>query len=131
MDVFEAKRLDLEYSLTWRLIFGRIHSSQRLEFFAAPGKDSVMETLQQPVANPERAMPANQRFLEPAFEPEATQAMSVAFEDVCRALNLPDAAERERAAVAVRIVELARRGERDPHRLRDRVLREAGAAGAD
>jgi hypothetical protein len=94
-----------------------------------------MDTLQ-PVANPERANPerdtlANHRFLEPAFEPEATQAMSAAFEDVCRALNLPDAAERERAAVAVRIVELARRGERDPHRLRDRVLREAGAAGAD
>jgi len=29
--------------------------------------------------------------------------------------------------MAVRIIELARRGECDPERLRDRVLREAGA----
>jgi hypothetical protein len=84
----------------------------------------------QPVANTERAMPAIEPFLEAAFEPEATQAMVAAFEDVCRAINLPDQADRERQAVAVRIVELARRGERDPHRLRDRVLREAGAPDA-
>jgi hypothetical protein len=32
-----------------------------------------------------------------------------------------------REVMAVRIIELARRGERDPERLRDRVLREAGA----
>jgi hypothetical protein len=63
-----------------------------------------------------------------AFEPDATQAMSVAFEDACRTLNLSDQAQREREAVAVRIIELARRGERDPAALRDRVLREAGAA---
>jgi hypothetical protein len=63
-----------------------------------------------------------------AFEPHVTQAMSTAFDEVCRALSLPEAAEREREAIAVRILELARRGEQDPERLRDRVLREAGAA---
>jgi len=62
----------------------------------------------------------------PVFEPEATQAMSVAFEGVCQFLNLADEANREREIVAVRIVELARQGERDPVRLHDRVLREAG-----
>jgi len=61
------------------------------------------------------------------FEPEATQAMSTAFEDACRELKLSDAAAREREAIAVRIIELARRGERDPARLCERVLREARA----
>jgi hypothetical protein len=62
------------------------------------------------------------------FEPEATQAMSAAFEAACRALNLADGAAREREAVAVRIIELARRGERDPARLSQSVLRDAGGA---
>jgi hypothetical protein len=59
------------------------------------------------------------------FEPEATRAMSIAFDETCRALKLTDGAAREREAVAVRIIELARRGEHDPARLCERVLREA------
>jgi hypothetical protein len=62
------------------------------------------------------------------FEPEVTKSMSIAFEDACRELKLSEGAAREREAIAVRIIELARRGERDPARLRERVLREAGAA---
>jgi hypothetical protein len=65
---------------------------------------------------------------EAVFEPEATQAMSAAFDSACRALNLSDDAAREREAVAVRIIELARRGERDPQRLSQSVLRDAGGA---
>jgi hypothetical protein len=65
---------------------------------------------------------------ETVFEPEATAAMSAAFEAACDALQLPDGAAREREAVAVRIIELARRGERDPVRLSQSVLRDAGAA---
>jgi hypothetical protein len=61
-----------------------------------------------------------------AFDPDALQAMSVALEEVCRELQV-NGDQRAREAVAVRIIELARRGERDPDRLRDRVLREAGA----
>ena len=61
------------------------------------------------------------------FEPEVTSAMSIAFDEACRALKLNNGAAREREAVAVRIIELARRGERDPTRLREHVLREAGA----
>lgn len=64
------------------------------------------------------------------FEPEVTHAMSVAFDEACRALNLPDTATREREAIAARVVELAQRGERDPVRLRDRVLRDAGGLGS-
>ena len=60
------------------------------------------------------------------FDPEATQAMSTAFEAVCRTLKV-NGNEREREVIASRIIELARRGERDPARIRDRVLLEAGA----
>jgi hypothetical protein len=66
-------------------------------------------------------------FLEgDAFGPDALQAMSTALEKVCRTLNI-DHDQGAREVMAVRIIELARRGERDPERLRDRVLREAGA----
>ena len=60
-----------------------------------------------------------------AFDPDALRAMSIALEAVCRTLQV-DGDQRAREVMAVRIVELARRGERDPQRLSDRVLREAG-----
>jgi hypothetical protein len=60
---------------------------------------------------------------QPVFEPEATDAMTVAFVKVCQDLKLNgDAGVRE--AIAVRIIELAQLGERDPGRIRERVLRE-------
>jgi hypothetical protein len=61
------------------------------------------------------------------FDPEALHAMSAALDQACHALKLPDTAARERETVAVRIVELARRGERDPERLCERVLYDAGS----
>jgi hypothetical protein len=64
------------------------------------------------------------------FGPEATRAMSVAFDEVCRALNLSHTANGVREVIAIRIIELARRGECDSDRLRDRVITEAGAAGS-
>jgi hypothetical protein len=61
-----------------------------------------------------------------AFDPEALRAMSTALDDVCGMLNVEhDQGARE--VMAIRIIELARRGERDPEQLRDRVLREAVA----
>jgi hypothetical protein len=60
------------------------------------------------------------------FGPEATHAMSVAFDEVCRTLNLSHTANGLREGIATRIIELARHGERDPDRLRDRVIAEAG-----
>ena len=62
------------------------------------------------------------------FEPEETRAMAAAFEAACVALQLADNAAREREAVAVRIIELARRGERDPIRLSEYVIRNADLA---
>jgi hypothetical protein len=60
-----------------------------------------------------------------AFGPDALRAMSTALEEVCRTLKIEND-QGARQVMAVRIIELARRGERDPKRLRDRVLREAG-----
>jgi hypothetical protein len=52
--------------------------------------------------------------------------MSIALEEVCRTLQL-DGDQPAREAMAVRIVELARCGERNHERLRDQVLREVSA----
>jgi hypothetical protein len=61
---------------------------------------------------------------ESAFDPVDVEAMSMAFDDVCAALMLNHDA-RARETVAARIIELARRGEHSPTKLRDRVLQEA------
>jgi hypothetical protein len=61
------------------------------------------------------------------FDPEALRAMSDALDQACDALKLPESAARERESVAVRIVELARRGERDAKRLCESVLRDVGS----
>lgn len=62
------------------------------------------------------------------FGPDETQILSTAFDQACRALRLSEKAAREREAVAIRIIELARRGERDPAKLSAHVVRDAGAA---
>lgn len=60
------------------------------------------------------------------FEPEDVDAMSLAYEEICTALHIHgDAGASE--AIAVRVIDLARGGERSPAALRDRVLAEANA----
>jgi hypothetical protein len=61
------------------------------------------------------------------FGPHDIKAMSMAFDDVCKALKLRDDGSAKEV-IAARIIDLARRGERSPTRLRDRVLHEAGLA---
>ena len=60
------------------------------------------------------------------FDPEDIQTMSMALEEVCRVLRIGAGAAREREVVAIRIIELARRGERNYYRLVERVIKEAG-----
>jgi hypothetical protein len=69
-------------------------------------------------------------FPDPAivFEPDALHGMSVAFDEICEELCLPQCARCERETVAARIIELARRGLIDPRALRERVLWESGLA---
>ena len=62
------------------------------------------------------------------FEPEQTQAMSNAFDKACAALNLSGNATYERETLAMRIIEWARRGLRDPAHLCEQVLRDSRAA---
>jgi hypothetical protein len=61
-----------------------------------------------------------------AFEPQDIKAMSTALDDVCRVLKVRDASSQQ--VFATRIIDLARRGERSPMRLRDRLLQEARQA---
>ena len=66
---------------------------------------------------------------ESTFGPDDVKVMSRALEDACKALNI-DGDVRARETVAVRIIELARRGERDLTKLRDQVVHEANGATA-
>jgi hypothetical protein len=54
--------------------------------------------------------------------------MAAALEDVCQALKV-ERNKQEREVLAIRIIDLARDGERDRNRLRERVLKEASRAG--
>jgi len=68
-------------------------------------------------------------FVQPgAFEPEATAAMSEAFEAACNELHRTGHAVM-REVIAGRIVAAARFGERDPVRLRAAAL--VGSAGKE
>ena len=53
-------------------------------------------------------------------------AISMAFDDVCKALKLADK-NKAREIIAERIIELAQHGECSPTKLRDRVLAESAA----
>jgi hypothetical protein len=61
------------------------------------------------------------------FDQKDITAMSMALDDVCKILNLRDDSSA-REVIAIRIVDLARAGERSPTRLRDRILHEADLA---
>jgi hypothetical protein len=54
--------------------------------------------------------------------------MATALEQVCEALRIINGDATAREVMAERIIELARRGEHDPTKLRDRVLDEANGA---
>jgi len=73
-------------------------------------------------------MPITPFLHDEAFEQRDIDAMSKAFTDVCDALKIDgDATARE--VIAIRIIELTRRGEHDPKELRDRVVAEANGGG--
>jgi hypothetical protein len=59
-----------------------------------------------------------------AFDQADIMVMSQALDDVCAALEVNEDM-RARETIATRIIELARRGEHNPIKLRDRVLSEA------
>jgi hypothetical protein len=69
-------------------------------------------------------MPINRLLDNAAFDPAAVTALRNAYEGACAALQLADRSDPLTEVVAKRIIEHARRGERDPVRLRDTVLEE-------
>jgi hypothetical protein len=62
------------------------------------------------------------------FEPDEAQALAVAFEEICRAMDLPPSATVAREVVATRVIDLAREGLIDPALLTGRVLDEVRMA---
>jgi hypothetical protein len=68
-------------------------------------------------------MPIHLLLQNHAFGPEAIAMMVTAFEDALRELQLVDRADPAVEIVAKKTIELAQRGERDPKRLCEQVLR--------
>ena len=58
----------------------------------------------------------------PAFDPEITHAMGVAFDEARKILGLSDKMDGATRLVADRIIDAAAAGERDPQRLRDAAV---------
>jgi hypothetical protein len=66
-----------------------------------------------------------------AFTPEDANVLIEAFEEVLKTLQLADREDPATILVAKRIIEVAKRGERDPQRLRSSVLASFGAKEQD
>lgn len=71
-----------------------------------------------------RALPILRMLPTSAFEPSEVAALTQAFETVCRDLKFGQSDEPLREAVARKVIECAATGERDPERIRNRVLNE-------
>ncbi len=68
-------------------------------------------------------MPLRRFIQDAAFAPDEVSVLVAAFEDTLRALNLANRADPATEMVAKTIFELAKQGERDPVRLRERAVR--------
>jgi hypothetical protein len=75
-------------------------------------------------------MPTSTPFLNNGgiFDPKDITAVSMALDDICKELEISAGAAAARESIAIRIIELARGGERSPTRLRDRVLEQVPSA---
>jgi len=67
-------------------------------------------------------MPIRRLLGESALDPEAVKAMTTAFEDALRQLELVDRSDPLTEIVALEIIEIGRNGERDPARIRELAL---------
>jgi hypothetical protein len=68
-------------------------------------------------------MPLLRLLGNPAFGPDEIAVMMAAFEEALRELGLTDRKDPAALMVAERIIEAAKRGERDPARLREAALK--------
>jgi hypothetical protein len=58
------------------------------------------------------------------FDPDVVKSMAIAFDEAVLSLELTDDADPFRYVVAKKIIEIARKGERDPTRLCQRALQD-------
>lgn len=72
-------------------------------------------------------MPGGRLLSDYSFDPEATHAMGIAFEKACRKLMLANTDDPVNRVLALKIIEVAKAGERDPDKLQDAVLRWVGS----
>jgi hypothetical protein len=75
-------------------------------------------------------MPLTPFLKEAAFDPQAIEAISAAFEAVCASLQLVNRSDSVAEIVARKVIEVAGTGERDPVRIRDLVLLALNDSGA-
>jgi len=61
-----------------------------------------------------------------AFSPDIISVMAIAFEDVCKALDVSGRSDITKETIATEIIDLARGGETDPVVLREMTLSEFG-----
>jgi hypothetical protein len=59
------------------------------------------------------------------FDQETVRILGVAFEQVCIALRIGDCGDEVKNAIANRIIELAKTGERNPDQLCERALEDS------
>jgi hypothetical protein len=71
-------------------------------------------------------MPIRALLQDHSFAPDEVEALTAAFEDTLRRLRLAQREDPVTLTVARLILELAKRGERDPVRLREGVLAALG-----
>jgi hypothetical protein len=69
-------------------------------------------------------MPLTPYLKEAVFDPKAIEAMSAAFEAVCKSLQLVNRDDPIIQIVARTIIDIARTGEHDPQRIHDLALLE-------
>jgi len=67
-------------------------------------------------------MPLTQFLNGHRFDPETRRILGVAFEQVCIALRIGDCDDNVKQAIANKIIELAKTGERNPDLLCERAL---------
>jgi hypothetical protein len=79
----------------------------------------------------ERPMPIDRMLTEAAFDPDAVKALTTAYEDVLATLGLERRTDPLTRMIARKIIEHAQRGERDPIRLRESVLKELETTGRE
>ena len=73
-------------------------------------------------------MPLYRMLNEAAFDPDAVKVLTTAYEDVLATLGLERRTDPLTEMIARNIIEHARRGERDPIRLREIALKELAPA---